>query len=232
VRREGAWGVYPASRELHGRPTEKIFLPLIEFMLLPERNIRNPERKSLISRISEIILGKKETDYIRFSADGTRKIHLWWDRDCEVSRAGMFAVSPFNKADKWDDRIFEIARIGNPGEYRFYINIESVATDSSRDVIKFSHYDESGILQISGGSFVYKDEDPSESRARDIQRGHMLTSHLPHRIHFGETVKRFLLNAVSENPSFDSPELVPYDVSLDTGRQSKEFVTTTLPQLK
>jgi hypothetical protein len=203
-----------------------------EYMFLPELHSGNTGKISWISRLTEILQRKKERDFVRFSLDGTRKIHLWWDKDCEVSRAGMFAVSPFNIADKYDDRIFEIARIGSPSEYRFYIYIESVATDSSRDVIKFSHYDESGILQISGGTFVHMDEDPSESRARDIQKGHILTSYLPHRIHFGETIKRFLMNAISDNPSFDPPELVPYDAALDSGGKGKNFSSLSPAQLK
>jgi hypothetical protein len=201
-------------------------------MFLPERSTQQIEKRSWFSRVTEILQRKKENDFIRFSPDGTRKIHIWRDKDCEVSRAGMFSVQPFYTGDTYDERIFEIARSGSEDNYRFSINIESVATDSSKDVIKFSHYGERGILQISGGTFVHVDEDPSESRTKDIQRGHMLTSLMPHRINFDETAKRFFLNAVSEHPSFDPPELVPYDALLDSKPGDKVFSMPNFPQLK
>ena len=194
-------------------------------MLLPESSERT--HQGILLQFAKYLerFVRKDTDhdvYRRFNSDRTRMIQLYRDVDCQVERVGLYSVQPFGKS-YFHNRIMEIVRGGEHGAYHFMMIIESIPTDTSQKCIQFADYMEDGALHITGYGDTAVGSSPIPFRQKYLAKGHFMTVQLRPRIDFGETAKRLLLNAVSPDPSFDTPLLVPFgNVLCDTSQGEHE----------
>ncbi len=158
-----------------------------------------------ISALLREIHRHEDNPYIRTSPDGTRDIWMWRDTESDVNR-----VIFHSKRGNTVFRIMEVCRSSHSGKSQYTLMIEATERDKSTIVTRMGDYDENGILRWHGSSCVFAGESPEKSRKDYRLRGYFDIAQVPSLIDFNETVKRFLLNAVSEHPSFETPVLVPY----------------------
>jgi len=186
--------------------------------------IESPKPVNLFQKIGSLlreIRRHERNPYIRISPDGTRDICVWRDTESEVDR-----VIFHHRNEQLVFRIMEICRSAHSGEVHYTLMIEAVERSRNHIVKRSGYYDENGILQWHGTSSLLYGESPEKYREYYRQHGYFDIAHVPSRIDYNETVKRFLLNAVSAEPSFETPMLVPYKAQNGIGQNSKHLHLT------
>jgi hypothetical protein len=193
-------------------------------MFIPEKSSVIQRKFSLKTTFREIFKINRHTEkplnyYQVYNSDHTRSIIIKKNEEAGYISAGFYTLDKLPSDNYVIMPIMVITQ--SMDDHKFDISIEGVPFDNTTKVLMYAHYLEDGVLDITGDVTLIKPVDPRKPRNDRINQGYLSMEKVYGRINFVETAKRFLENAMSPNPSFLTPELVPYDPQLTGNDEPK-----------